>query len=143
MSQIDHGPSAEFDTGAPRPPAPVTVFYDGSCPICTWEVGLYRGQPGAESIRWLDVSRCAEGDVVPGLSRAQALARFHVQDGAGRLVDGGRAFAVLWSALPRFAPMGRVLHRPPFVWLLNVTYDLFLRIRPRVQARVARRSSSF
>ena len=35
---------------------------------------------GADRISWVDVSRCPEKEVAPGLSKEQALARFHVHN---------------------------------------------------------------
>ena len=116
----------------------LTVFYDGACPLCRREGAFYRRRRGAEAVRWIDVSRCGEGEVAPGLSRQRALARFHVRDGAGRLISGGRAFARLWQALPALRFWGQLLSRPPLVWLLDPAYALFLKLRPRLQA-LARR----
>jgi len=86
----------------------LTVFYDGACPLCRREISFYQRRDGAESVRWIDVSRSPAGEVAPGLSRDAALARFHVRDAAGRITSGGPAFAKLWEALPAFAVLGRV-----------------------------------
>lgn len=114
------------------------VFFDGGCPLCVREIGFYRRQKGAEFIRWIDIAEDSAGEVAPGLSRCDALARFHIQKPNGELVNGGAAFAELWAVLPRFAPAGRLLRRQPFVTMANVAYDVFLRIRPSVQSIVAR-----
>lgn len=121
---------------------PVTVFFDGTCPLCEREVSFYRRREGARAIRWIDVSDAPEGTVAPGLTRAQALARFHVRDARGELVSGGSAFASLWSAMPGFRILGRVFNLPPFAWLLDRTYDLFLKVRPRLQAIVSSRAEA-
>jgi predicted DCC family thiol-disulfide oxidoreductase YuxK len=115
-----------------------TVYYDGACPLCRREIAFYRKREGAEAVRWIDVNRCAEGEVAPGLSKEQALARFHLRDGSGNMVSGGRAFARLWQALPGLRFWGRLLARRPFVWLLDPAYDLFLKLRPRLQALAQR-----
>ncbi len=123
-------------THAPAPE--LKVLYDGACPLCAREIGFYRRRAGAEAIEWVDVSAAANEDAAPGLSRAQALARFHVVDAEGRLVSGGAAFARLWEALPGFRLLGRLFRVPPFAWLLDRAYDGFLKIRPRLQARARR-----
>ena len=127
----------------------LTVFYDGGCPLCVREIGFYRRRKGADEIRWVDVSEipvseigsspAGEGEVAPGLSCRQALARFHVLDSDGRLVSGGEAFAVLWRALPGFRLLGRLCRVPPLPRILNFAYDRFLKIRPWLQARVRAR----
>lgn len=121
--------------------ARLTVFYDGACPLCRREIGFYQGMRGADGVRWVDVSRSSAGEVAPGLSKHQALARLHVADGNGRLHSGGAAFAAIWRSLPIFRPLGRLFGMAPLAWCLERAYRLFLRFRPRLQA-VAMRNSS-
>ena len=116
----------------------LTVFYDAACPLCHREIAFYRRREGADRICWIDVNSQDCGELAPGLSKERALARFHVLDGEGRLISGGPAFARLWQALPGFRFYGRILGRAPLVWLLDPAYNLFLRLRPRLQA-LARR----
>lgn len=125
----------------PAPCPEVTVFYDGSCPLCTAEIGFYRRRRGAERLAWVDVSACPATALAPGLSRDQAMRRFHVADARGRLVSGGRAFAILWTALPAFAWLGRLFRARPLAWLIDRAYDHFLVWRPRLQA-LARRAAA-
>jgi predicted DCC family thiol-disulfide oxidoreductase YuxK len=116
-------------------PSPAfTVFYDGACPLCTREIAFYRRRKGADRIQWVDVAQVSnEGEVAPGLARADALARFHVMDEAGRLVSGGRAFAEILARLDRFRLIGRILRREPLASLLDGAYSVFLPLRPRLQ----------
>ena len=86
----------------------------------------------------MDVSRCAGETVAPGLTKTEAMARFHVKRADGRLASGGLAFAQLWSALPGFRPLGLVLQWPPLAWLTERGYRLFLKLRPRLQAMARR-----
>ena len=122
-------------------PEKLTVFYDGACPLCDREISFYRSRRGAENVSWVDVSGASEGNVVPGLSKDQALARFHVMEPNGTLVSGGRAFAELWAALPGFRTWGRLFRNRPLTWLLNHAYDLFLGFRPKLQAMMAARDA--
>ncbi len=121
--------------------ADLTVFYDGACPLCRREVAFYRERRGAERVDWVDVSEAGTKDVAPGLSRQQALARFHVSDASGTLMSGGAAFAALWRTLPSFRPLGRLFGLRPFAWALERLYLVFLRLRPRLQALAARNES--
>ena len=34
----------------------LTIYYDGSCPLCRREIAFYRRQPGSERLDWMDVS---------------------------------------------------------------------------------------
>jgi predicted DCC family thiol-disulfide oxidoreductase YuxK len=119
----------------------VTVFYDGSCPLCTAEIGFYRRRRGADRVGWVDVSACPAENVTAGLTRDQALRRFHVRDADGRLISGGQAFVVLWTALPGYAWMGRLFRLGPLAWTINRAYDKFLKWPPRLKAMAQRRLS--
>ena len=101
------------------------VFFDGACPLCAREIAFYRNQKGASGIAWVDVSRTAAAELPRGLSRHDALARFHVQTGDGRLIEGAAAFAHFWSALPRFHLLGKFAHPPRFSGFLSVSTACF------------------
>ncbi len=105
------------------------VFYDGSCPICSREIGFYQKRSGAEKIDWVDVSKAEAGEVVPGLSKANALDRLHVLNPAGELVSGGAAFTLIWSQLPGFSWLARVFKRPLMARVLERAYAFFLAVR--------------
>ncbi len=111
----------------------LTVYYDGACPVCSREIALYRRQLGADQCVWVDASSCPEAELGNGLSRASALARFHVRRADGELVDGMRGFAALWRSLPRFAWAGRLASVGPIPLLLDAAYSVFLRVRPAWQ----------
>ena len=72
----------------------LTVYFDGSCPLCRREIAFYRRLRGAERLQWLDVS--AGAPLGQDLSCEAAMRRFHVRDAQGRLLSGGAAFARLW-----------------------------------------------
>ena len=60
---------------------PLTVLYDGACPLCRREIGVYRGllplQPDAP-VCFADVND-TRLSLPPGTTREQLLARFHVR----------------------------------------------------------------
>jgi demethoxyubiquinone hydroxylase (CLK1/Coq7/Cat5 family) len=116
----------------------LTVYYDGDCPLCRREIGFYRGCRGADAVTWVDVA-AARAAPAADLSRADALARFHVRNADGRLVDGGPAFAALWRALPGFRPLGRLFGSALLRPLLARAYDAFLPLRPHLQRLAAAR----
>ncbi|MHA7900757.1 MAG: thiol-disulfide oxidoreductase DCC family protein [Henriciella sp.] len=116
-----------------------TVYYDASCPMCRAEIGFYRKRRGAEAIDWVDVSNPRNAPI--GLSCEQAMARFHVRNIDGQLINGGAAFAELWKQMPSFRWLGLAFSIPPLRWLLNVAYNLFLPIRPHLQGLFRERGS--
>ena len=108
-----------------QPDAPVTVFYDGGCPVCSREVAFYRDRPGADGLAWVDVSREAPA----GIDRDAALARIHARLPDGSLVSGAAAFAEIWRRVPGFGWLGRFVAWPPVTPLAEAAYVGFLRIR--------------
>lgn len=121
------------------PPAPLlTVYFDGSCPLCRREIALYRRLQGAERLAWHDIS--AGAPTGPGLSCDAAMRRFHVRDAQGRLHSGGAAFARLWRSLGGgWRVLGGLAAVPPLGWLLELAYRGFLPLRPRLQRWARRR----
>jgi predicted DCC family thiol-disulfide oxidoreductase YuxK len=110
----------------------LTVLYDGACPLCRREIGVYRGLQPNTPVCFLDVSDEAL-PLPPGTTRQQLLARFHVRGRDGELLSGAKAFLALWAALPGWrwlALFGRV---PGMAWAMERAYRLFLRWRPAMQ----------
>jgi predicted DCC family thiol-disulfide oxidoreductase YuxK len=105
--------------------APLTVFYDGGCPVCSREVAFYKRQGTAEGLCWLDISREAPA----GLDQAAALARIHARLPDGRLVSGAAAFAAIWQRMPGFRWLGRLVAWGPVAPLAELGYRGFLRVR--------------
>ena len=119
--------------------ASLTVLYDGACPLCRAEIGVYRGLPSDTPLCFADVS--TQGQALPaGLSREQLLARFHVQHADGRVESGARAFLALWATLPGWRWLARLGRLPGMPTLMEGLYRLFLVFRPALQ-RVVRRGS--
>jgi len=106
------------------------VYFDGACPLCRAEIGYYRNLGSAAVFH--DV-HAAGGHLPAGVSREQALGRFHVRLASGRIVSGARAFAELWKVTPGWRWLGRIAALPPLVWMLELAYRLFLPVRPALQ----------
>ena len=114
---------------------PLTVLYDGACPLCRREIGIYRGLQPLHSdspVCFADVSDAAL-PLPPGTTREQLLARFHVRGRDGELLSGAQAFLALWAALPGWRWLALAGRVPGAAWLMERTYRLFLRWRPALQ----------
>jgi predicted DCC family thiol-disulfide oxidoreductase YuxK len=110
-------------------PGKVAIFYDGSCPLCRSEIGYYRRRDEAGALCFVDVS---EKDAEPpkGITRLQAMQRFHVLAANGTLLSGAPAFVAVWSCLPRWRWAARIAQLPPVMALLALGYRAFLPLRP-------------
>ena len=123
------------ESGASTPP--LTVLYDGACPLCRREIGVYRGLQSSAPVCFADVSDIAQ-PLPPGTTREQLLARFHVRNTDGRLLSGAQAFMVLWAALPGWRWLARLGRLPGAAWGMERAYRLFLRVRPALQRLASR-----
>lgn len=116
----------------------LTVYYDGSCPLCRREIGFFKRRSGEAAIDWRDVSSGNGAMICADLTRVDALARFHVRLRNGQLVCGARGFAELWSHIPGFRALGGVARMHFAQPLLEVAYRGFLMLRPALQSIAGR-----
>jgi predicted DCC family thiol-disulfide oxidoreductase YuxK len=124
-----------------QPNACLTVFHDGSCPLCQREIALAKKVTEGEAVAFVDVSAAALGDVAPGLSADTAMRRFHVQRADGTLLSGAAAFLELWSRSPRLTWLNWIARRPLLVAVLDRLYAGLLVIRPSIAGLVRRLES--
>jgi predicted DCC family thiol-disulfide oxidoreductase YuxK len=119
------------------PAQSITVLYDGACPLCRREIGIYRGLQSDTPVCFSDVSDATQ-PLPPGTTREQLLARFHVRDTNGQLLSGAEAFLALWATLPGWRWLARVGRVPGAAWVMERAYRLFLHTRPALQRWASR-----
>ena len=113
---------------------PVTVWYDSQCPLCIREIALMRRLDTRSAIEFVAV----QSDANCPIDTATLLERFHARERGGPLVSGAAAFATMWRAIPALRPLGLVARVPPVLWLLEILYRGFLKVRPWLQRRASR-----
>lgn len=116
----------------------LTIWFDGSCPLCSREIALMQRLDRRGAIDFIDVAVSSRGDCP--VDRADLLQRFHAREN-GELFSGAAAFAAMWRAIPVLRPFGELARIPFVLMLLEHGYRGFLRVRPRLQ-RLVRRSVS-
>jgi predicted DCC family thiol-disulfide oxidoreductase YuxK len=120
----------------------LTVLYDGACPLCRREIGVYRDLTPTQPLEFRDISSQATARLAQlpaGLSQADLLARFHVRHADGRIESGARAFIALWERLPYWRWLARLGRLPGMASLMEIAYRGFLRVRPTMQRWAGRR----
>ena len=122
-------------------PAQITVYFDGACPLCRTEIGLYSKCKGAEALHFVDVSDETQA-LGQDLPRPDALRRFHVRLSDGTLVSGAAGFTALWVHLPGWRWLARAAKIPGIEPLLEALYRGFLVIRPMLSWLAARMSKA-
>ena len=119
-------------TTSEHAPSCLTVYHDGSCPLCRREIALARRLTQGTGVTFIDVSGAGSTDVAPGLSADKAMRRFHVQRADGTLIEGAAAFLELWSRSPRLVWLQRIARVPVLLWMLDRLYSGLLIIRPAI-----------
>jgi len=123
----------------PRRPYPLTVFYDGSCHICSREMASYQEQDAQGRLEFVDISAAAFDPASFGRSREDFMVQLHVRDAAGKFHLGVDAFPVIWEALPanRLQWLGDLIRLPGFHLLARLGYRTFARLRTYLPRRSA------
>ena len=127
--RVAYDPGMSAATSPPGAPGSPTVYYDGGCPVCAREIAMYRQQPGAEGIRWVDASTRGAEELGAQLSSEAALARLHLRGADGQLVSGAAAFTGMWQHLPRWRWLGVLFGKGWRLAALEGAYRGFLRVR--------------
>jgi len=112
------------------------VFFDGGCPLCSREIAHYQRLDKNERIRWIDITR--EGDLARshGIDPREAMALFHVIDGAGRTVKGAAGFVAVWRELPGYRWLAGLCSRFHLLPVMEWLYGRFARWHFQKRCRV-------
>ena len=133
---------------------PLTIFFDGSCPLCTREIALLTQFDDQQQLRVVD---CSATDFAPveGHAREAMMALIHARDATGAWLIGAPVFAAayratgfasiasLWGS-QRLQPMWSVVY--PWIarnrmWLSKLgAIDGMTWVLHRLHARAAKRA---
>ena len=134
-------PAERATPSCPRSPptlTTLTVLFDGACPLCRNEIGIYRGLKARAPVSFSDISD-ASVSLPAGTTRAQLLSRFHVCEPDGKLLSGAEAFLALWERMPGWRWLAFLGRAPGAAWAMERAYVSFLRFRPTIQRWVKER----
>jgi predicted DCC family thiol-disulfide oxidoreductase YuxK len=106
-----------------------TVYFDGSCSLCSAEIGYYRRKDQGRALCFVDISETG-AVALDGITKERAMRRFHVRASDGRLLSGAAAFVEVWTRLPRWRWAARAASLPGALIVLERGYRIFLPVRP-------------
>ncbi|MBB4284757.1 thiol-disulfide oxidoreductase DCC family protein [Roseospira goensis] len=103
----------------------LTTYYNGACPICRTEIEHYQGvdQRHDVGLAWQDVSQGVGGLAIHGIDPDTATRRLYAIDAHGHLHAGVDAFILVWSQLPGYRWLARVVALPGVRQLAGVVYE--------------------
>ena len=108
----------------------VTMYHDGECPLCKFEVKTMQKLDTTKAIHWVDITTDKEALEKSGISYQQAMARIHVQDENQKMLTGVRGFITVWKHLPYYRRIVPVIeHTPLLLPILENVYTLFAKYR--------------
>jgi predicted DCC family thiol-disulfide oxidoreductase YuxK len=102
--------------------SPLRVLYNDSCPVCRTEIRHYQEQSQKLGlpITYDDLNQCDLSDW--GAAPDEAARRLHVRRG-DQLLTGVDAFIALWSELPRYRWLAKVVATPGIRHVATMIYD--------------------
>ena len=107
----------------------LSIFYDGSCKLCSTEIGLYRKISRPGSLDFIDASDLNFNAEYPGINRDSALRVLHARSATGKLYSGADAFIAIWSRTPGLDWLAKIASTHHFHRVLEAAYRLFLKLR--------------
>ena len=102
-----------------------TVYFNASCPVCSKEISVYERHAKNENalLSFVDVHSAATRLKAFGLGPDVMKRRLHIQDEKRNLYAGTDAFIVLWSLLPRFRILARLIRLPGVYPIAVAVYE--------------------
>ena len=111
------------------------IFFNNSCSICRSEINVYKKQ-GIKHLEWVDITNNKDAERDTQKTNKDLLRRLHVESD-GKIYSGAKAFIVLWSKMPKFKVLGKILSIPIF-HIFYIMYEIvafFLYLKNRKQLK--------
>jgi predicted DCC family thiol-disulfide oxidoreductase YuxK len=114
------------------------VFYNHSCSICRAEINHYK-KITKDEFDFVDITDNYMAKVQTKSNDAQLLRRLHaIEDGV--LYSGAKAFLIVWSKIPRYRILSKILGLPIFYSIFYAFYEiaayfLFLKNKDQLNPR--------
>ncbi|CAM3627167.1 thiol-disulfide oxidoreductase DCC family protein [Parendozoicomonas haliclonae] len=115
---------------------PVTLFYDGNCPVCMKEIRWLREKDQHQRLILENIQLPGFSERFPFLDPVELDRLLHARLGDGKIVTGVDATLAAWAAVDKgfwIAP----LRWPILGWLADLGYRVFARNRHGIARRFA------
>ena len=99
----------------------IKVFFNNSCSICRLEINHYK-KIANSNLEWIDITNNDDALKLTSKSQKELLRRLHVIHN-GEVVGGAKAFLIIWSKIPKYKFLAKVLSIKPLFILFHYTYE--------------------
>ena len=100
----------------------VKVFFNNSCNICKLEIDHYKKISNNIS-EWIDITNNDEALRITSKTQKELLRRIHVINN-GEVVGGAKAFLIIWSNIPKYNFLFKLLSSKPLFVIFHYTYEI-------------------
>jgi predicted DCC family thiol-disulfide oxidoreductase YuxK len=120
-----------------QPNSPLTMYFDGACPLCSREARFFTGRAPQGSVRFVDIAAADFDAQAHGLDPKAVHREIHARTVDGRVLVGIDALAQMWSLVPRSRWLATMTRVPGVRQVMQVGYWGFARLRPYLPGRLA------
>ena len=96
------------------------VYFNNSCSVCRMEINHYK--KFNENLGWIDVTNNKEAREETAKSSAELIRRLHVKHD-GKIYQGIDAFLIVWSRLPKYRWLYKLVKTPGIYHASYVAYE--------------------
>ena len=101
---------------------PIKVFFNNSCNVCRLEINHYKKNSG-NNLEWIDITDNQQALDLTAKSQKELLRRLHVINN-GKVIEGASAFLIIWSKIPRYKFLYKILSLKPLFLIFHFFYEL-------------------
>ena len=99
----------------------IKVFFNNSCNICKMEIDHYKKHSN-DNLEWVDITNNQQAVDLTSKSKEELLRRLHVIDN-GQVIGGAKAFIIIWSKIPKYNFLAKILSFKPLFILFHYAYE--------------------
>ena len=100
----------------------IKVFFNDSCNVCRLEINHYK-KIADSNLEWIDITNNQDAISLTSKTQAELLRRLHViQD--GKVIGGAKAFLIIWSNIPKYKFLYKILSIKPLFILFHYVYEI-------------------
>ena len=99
----------------------IKVFFNNSCNVCRLEINHYK-KISDDNLEWVDITNNQQAVNLTSKSKEELLRRLHVIDN-GEVRRGAKAFIIIWSKIPKYNFLAKILSFKPLFFLFHYAYE--------------------